>query len=73
MKYLLMMLPMMLIQLGGYLKNKDKDNVGTDDAFANVLIAVAPAIDAYANSNENALKKALRAVRTTIDNYLGDE
>lgn len=73
MNYLLIAVPMMLVSLGNYMKNRDSNAVGSDDAFGNVLIAVAPAVDAFAHGNESALKKALRAVRTTINNYLGDE
>jgi hypothetical protein len=72
MKYLLMLLPVMLVQVGNYLKNKDANATGSDDAFGNVLIAMAPAVDAVATSNENSLKKALRAVKITIENYLGE-
>ncbi len=73
MNYLLMIIPMTLLKCGNFLKNKDTNATGTDDAFGNVLIAVAPAVDAFATGNDKALRKALRAVRQTIDNYLGEE
>lgn len=67
---LLMFLPMILIQIGNFFKNKDANNVGSDDAFGNVLIAAAPAVEAFSSGNENAKRKALKAVRDTIDSYL---
>lgn len=72
MNYLLMFLPMALIQLGNFLKNKDANASGSDDAFGNVLIAIAPAIDGFAHGSESAVKKALRAAKVAIDNYLGE-
>jgi hypothetical protein len=73
MNYLFMVLPIMLIQLGNFLKKKDTDAIGRDDAVGNILIALAPAIDAFSSGNESAVKKALRAARIAIDNYLGEE
>jgi len=67
---ILMFLPMLLIKLGNWFKNKDADAVGSDDAFGNVLIAAAPAVEAFESGNENAKRKALKAIRDTIDNYL---
>lgn len=67
---LLLLLPSLLIRLGNYYKNKDKNSTGADDAFGNVLIAAAPAVQAAADGNENAVKKALKIVRDVIDNYL---
>lgn len=67
---LLMFLPMLLIKLGNWFKGKDADNVGSDDAFGNVLIAAAPAVEAFESGSENAKRKALTAVRDTINNYL---
>lgn len=64
--------PMLLIKLGVSFKNKDDNETGTDDAFGNVLIAMAPAVEAVAiPGNEKAFKKALRAVYITLGNYLG--
>ena len=69
---LLGFLPMILIEIGNELKKKDTNNVGPDDAFGNVLIALAPAVSAWQMNNESALKKALRAVRDAINGYLGE-
>jgi hypothetical protein len=70
-KALLMLLPMILIQIGTMLKGKDANNTGSDDAAGNICIAAAPAVEAFATSNEKALRKSLIAVRDTIDGYLG--
>lgn len=67
---ILSFLPMVLIKLGNYFKNKDDNTVGSDDAFGNVLIALAPAIAAIEGNDARALRKALVIVRDTIDNYL---
>lgn len=69
---LLGLMPMLLIKLGNSFKNKDENETGTDDAFGNVLIAMAPAIEAITiGGNETAFKKALRGVYITLGNYLG--
>lgn len=61
---------MLLMKLGNSMKNKDANNTGSDDAFGNVCIAMAPAVAALEDNNENAKRKALKTVRDTIDNYL---
>ena len=71
-KMLLGLLPMILIKTGNWFKGKDPNDSGGDDAFGNVLIALAPAVDAMDDGNETAVKKALRVVHTTLGNYLGD-
>lgn len=69
---LLAFLPQILIEVGNEFKKKDLNEVGSDDAFGNVLIALAPAVAAIQNKNENALKKSLRVVRDTLNGYLGE-
>ena len=61
---------MLLLKLGNVLRNKDSNTTGSDDAFGNVLIAMAPAVAALEVNNETALRKALLTVYTTIGNYL---
>lgn len=61
---------MLLVKLGNVVKGKDANDTGSDDAFGNVLIAMAPAVAALEDNNENAKRKALKATRDTIDNYL---
>lgn len=61
---------MLLVKLGNVVKSKDANDTGSDDAFGNVLIAMAPAVAALEDNNENAKRKALKATRDTIDNYL---
>lgn len=72
MRMLYGVIAMLLIKLGNSVKDKDDNDTGTDDAFGNVCIAMAPAIAAMEDSNENAKRKALRAVRDTITRYLGE-
>jgi hypothetical protein len=71
-KLLLGLLPMILVKTGNYFKNKDANETGADDAFGNVLIALAPAVEALDDGNENAFKKALRVVNQTLSNYLNN-
>ena len=73
---ILALLPMILIKLGNWFKNKDVNNTGADDAFGNILIALAPAMEAMATTKdgeprETALKKALNGVYVTLGNHLG--
>ena len=67
---ILLFLPMMLLTLGNYFKNKDKNDTGTDDAAGNLLIALAPALSALETGSDSAFRKALAAARDTINNYL---
>jgi len=60
----------LMVIIGNWLKDKDPDASGTDDAVGNVLIAMAPAIAAIQHDNQNALHKALRVVQLTIKGYL---
>ncbi|HRJ90080.1 MAG TPA: hypothetical protein PLX39_15490 [Pyrinomonadaceae bacterium] len=69
-KTLLMFLPAILIKTGNWLRNKDANTTGPDDAFGNVLIAFAPAVSAFETGNENAFKKSLKAVHETLGRYL---
>ena len=69
-KLLLALLPMILLKVGNWFKGKDADNIGSDDVTGNLLIALAPAMEALDSNNESAFKKSLRIVRDTIDNYL---
>lgn len=70
-KLLLGLLPMILVKVGNWFKGKDANDTGADDAFGNVLIALAPAVDALDDGNETAFKKALNVVYATLGNYLG--
>ena len=63
-------IPGVLTQFGYSLKNKDDNSTGFDDAGGNVLIALAPVVPAFLTGNESLIKKTLKAVRDTIDNYL---
>ncbi len=70
-KMLLGLLPIILIKIGNYFKNRDDNTTGSDDAFGNVLIALAPAVDALDDGNETAFRKGLEVVYRTLKNYLG--
>lgn len=70
-KFLLLLIPSVLLQVGSMFKDKDTNSTGKDDATGNILNALAPAISALANENESAFKKALIIVRDTINTYLG--
>lgn len=59
-----------IARLGSYIRGKDANDTGSDDAFGNVLLSLAPAVSSWEDSNENAKRKALKAARDTIDNYL---
>jgi hypothetical protein len=72
-KMLIGLLPMLLIKIGNYFKNKDVNLVGADDAFGNVLISLAPAVDALDDGNETAFRKGLEITYKTLGNYLGKQ
>ena len=67
---LLMLLPMLLLRAGAFFKNRDTNQSGSDDAFGNVLTALAPAVAAFEQNNDTAVKKYLRVVYETLGNYL---
>jgi hypothetical protein len=69
---LLVLLQLVLVKVGSKLKDKDANSTGKDDAFGNVLIAAAPAVQAFGDKSDNSFKKALKAVRDTIDGYLSE-
>lgn len=69
-KLILGLLPMLLIKAGNFFKNKDANATGPDDAFGNILLAAAPAMQAADDGDDKALRKALKIVRDTIDGYL---
>lgn len=66
-------LPGLLIQLGTKLRNKDDNDVGTDDEGGKILIAFAPVIPAMLSKDESFKKKILKGVYNTIGGYLGYE
>lgn len=61
---------LLLVKLGNFLKGKDANDAGPDDVAGSICIALAPAIAALEGNNDNALRKALRVARDTIDSYL---
>lgn len=68
---LALFLPMIALKVGSWLKNKDTNETGMDDAAGNILIAAAPALAAIGDGQETAFRKALKVLYTTIGNYLG--
>ncbi len=69
---LLPFLPMILIAMASKIKNKDADDVGADDVLGNVFISLAPVVGNINAKDQTGVKAALRAVRDTINNYLGE-
>lgn len=63
-------MPFLLMKAGNAFKNKDDNTTGTDDAFGNVLIALAPALEAFNSGNNSAFRKALEVAHKTLGNYL---
>jgi hypothetical protein len=70
MKYFFNLLPLILPSAAAYLKSRDSNNTGADDAVGNILIAVGPAIEAMTTGDDSKVRKALVAIRTIIDGYL---
>lgn len=68
---LLALLPMILGMVAESIKNKDDNSTGTDDAFGNVLNALAPVVSSFQSKDDLKFKKALEAVYQTLGNYLG--
>lgn len=68
---LLAMIPGLLTQLAVKLQDKDDDDVGTDDASAHIILAVAPMIPALMAKDENVKKKVLKTAYNAIGGYLG--
>ncbi len=64
--------PMILVALGSKLKSKDADAIGADDAFGDILIALAPAVSSIGDRDESKVKQALRVARDAINSYLGE-
>ena len=65
-------IPIICNKIGADFKKKDANETGADDATGNLFFAFGTAAAAYDSTNENAFKKALRAVRNTINVYLGE-
>jgi hypothetical protein len=69
-KYFWSILPMALMAGAVYLKGRDANDTGPDDAFGNVMMGIAPAVESYKDGNESATRKSLKAARDSIDAYL---
>ncbi len=69
-KMLLGLLPIILVKVGNYFKGRDANDTGSDDDFGNVLIALAPDVDALDDNNDTAFRKGLEVVYKTLGNYL---
>lgn len=68
---LLAFLPMILASVADTIRRKDIDEIGSDDAFANVLDALAPALAAFQSKNDLKFRKALEAAYEVLGSYLG--
>lgn len=69
-KFYYSILPMILTAVGTFLRGKDADSKGADDAVGSILIAAAPAVQALQDGNESGVRKAVRALRDAADAYL---
>lgn len=69
-KWYFSILPMILLSVGTFLKGRDANTTGGDDAVGGILLATAPAVEALQNNNESAVRKAMLAVRNAADAYL---
>lgn len=60
-----LLVPAGVLSIGTYLRNRDKDNVGADDALGRVITASAPAVTLALDGENNvpATKKVLTAIR----------
>lgn len=63
-------MPMIMLVVGSFLRGRDKDSKGADDAIGQVLITAAPAIQGLQDGSESTVRKSLKAVRDVIDSYL---
>lgn len=64
------LVPAGLVSAGAYLKGRDKNNTGADDAFGEVLIQAAPGISAALEGNEKALVKVMRVMNQVTGSFL---
>jgi hypothetical protein len=70
-KYFFSMLPMILPLVGSFLKGRDSNATGADDAFGNIFIAAGPAMeDLQAGAETTRTRKAIAAIRDSCDAYL---
>ncbi len=69
-KWYFAILPMVLLTVGTFLRGKDANDTGADDAIGTILVTAAPAIESLQNNNEGGVRKALKATRDAIDAYL---
>jgi hypothetical protein len=69
-KWYFSILPMVLVAVGTFLKGKDSNNTGADDAVGNICLAAAPAAQSLQDNNETGVRKAMQAIRDAADAYL---
>lgn len=72
MDFLMLLLPASVITLAGKLKNKDANNTGADDAFADILMGLAPVLPDLikGSAGDNAADKAMLATYKASQAYL---
>jgi len=72
MNFFAMLAPTAMATAGSYLKAKDANTTGADDAIGAILIAGAPAVEiALSGGNDTKkLKKAMTAIRDAAQAYL---
>lgn len=70
-KWYLDLLPMIAALVGSYLKGRDSNTTGADDAVGNILVAIAPAVEGIkSGENTGKVRKAMLAIRNAADAYL---
>jgi hypothetical protein len=66
------LLPVGLTIVGSKLKDKDKNDAGPEDAFGNIMLAMAPIAPSFVSggaSTGNATLKAMRAIEQAAHAY----
>lgn len=66
----LVFLPVLMGNLASWLKSKDENNTGGDDAFGDIVLAAIPAVENLDPKNESKLVVAVKAVRDSCDAWL---
>lgn len=69
---LALFLPTLLIKVGNWFRDKDTNTTGADDVVAKLLVGAATVVATMDDKDEASFKKALRLVRDTINQYLGE-
>lgn len=69
-KWYFSLLPFILPMCGSYLKGRDSNTTGADDAVGTIMIAITPALEGISAGDESGVRKVMLAVRNVCDSYL---